>query len=85
MSRFLKSLLSRRGDEFAETAIAMPVVVLITIALLNLTMAGFASVNTNNAANYGARVGSVPGQCGLRRRDAIHRLRQDRRLLRQSM
>ena len=59
MSRFLKSLLSCRGDEFAETAIAMPVVVLITIALLNLTMAGFASVNANNAANYGARVGSV--------------------------
>ncbi|MBI1793399.1 MAG: hypothetical protein HYR70_04320 [Chloroflexi bacterium] len=53
---------SNKGDEFAETAIAMPVIVLITIALLNLTMAGFASVNANNAANYGARVGSVNQQ-----------------------
>ena len=57
--RSLRLLLSRRGDEFAETAVAMPVIVLITIALMNLTMAAFASVNANNAANYGARVGSV--------------------------
>lgn len=60
--RFSRLLLSRRGDEFAETAIAMPVIVLVTIALMNLTMAGFASVNANNAANYGARVGSVHQQ-----------------------
>ena len=60
--RFLRLLLSRRGDEFAETAIAMPLIVLVTIALMNLTMAGFASVNANNAANYGARVGSVHQQ-----------------------
>ena len=57
--RFISLFLSRQGDEFAETAIAMPVIVLITIALMNLTMAGFASMNANNAANYGARVGSV--------------------------
>ena len=55
---FLRLLHSRRGDEFAETAIVMPLIVLVTIALMNLTMAGFASVNANNAANYGARVGS---------------------------
>ena len=55
-------LFNRRGDEFAETAIAMPVIVLVTIALMNLTMAGFASVNANNAANYGARIGSVHQQ-----------------------
>ena len=60
--RFSRLLLSRRGDEFAETAIAMPVIVLVTIAHMNLTMAGFASVNANNAANYGARVGSVHQQ-----------------------
>jgi hypothetical protein len=59
---FLPLFFSRRGDEFAETAIAMPVIVLVTIALMNLTMAGFASVNANNAANYGARVGSVHQQ-----------------------
>jgi hypothetical protein len=57
-----KLFFSRRGDEFAESAIALPVIVLVTIALMNLTMAGFASVNANNAANYGARVGSVHQQ-----------------------
>jgi len=55
----LRRILSRKGDEFAETAIAMPVILLVTIALMNLTMAGFASVNADNAANYGARIGSV--------------------------
>lgn len=59
-------LRDERGDEFAQTAIVMPVLVFLTIALMNLTMAGFASVNANNAANYGARTGSVhqrnPGQ-----------------------
>jgi hypothetical protein len=55
----LKLLLSRKADQFAEVAIVMPALVLVTIALMNLTLAGFASVNANNAANYGARVGSV--------------------------
>jgi hypothetical protein len=62
MRKLLALLFSRKGDEFAETAIAMPVILLVTIALMNLTMAGFASVNANNAANYGARVGSVQQQ-----------------------
>jgi hypothetical protein len=56
---FMRLLFSRRGDEFAESAIALPVVLLVSFALLNLTLAGFANVNANNAANYGARVGSV--------------------------
>ena len=55
-------LLSRKGDSFAESAIVLPVILLVTIALMNLSMAGFASVNANNAANYGARVGSVHQQ-----------------------
>ena len=55
----LAFVLRARGDEFAETAITMPLILLATIALMNLTMAGFASVNANNAANYGARIGSV--------------------------
>jgi len=62
MQKVFRLLFCRRGDEFAQTAIAMPVIVLITIALMNLTMAGFASVNANNAANYAARVGSVTQQ-----------------------
>jgi hypothetical protein len=59
MSRLRKLLFSRRADEFAQSAIALPLVVFITLAFINLTMAGFASVNANNAANYAARVGSV--------------------------
>lgn len=58
----IRLLLSRRGDEFAETAIVMPVILLATMALINLSMAGFASINANNAANYGARIGSVHQQ-----------------------
>lgn len=62
-ARLLALLLSDdRGDEYAQTAIAMPILVFASIALMNLTMAGFASVNANNAANYAARVGSVHQQ-----------------------
>ncbi len=52
----------RRASSYAEAAIALPVVVLVTIALMNLSVAGFASVNASNAANYGARTGSVTQQ-----------------------
>ncbi len=55
----LRRMLNRRGDEFAQSAIAFPMVVLLLIALFNLSIAGFASVNAANAANHGARVGSV--------------------------
>jgi hypothetical protein len=61
-ARLLALLFHKRGDEFAQTAIVMPILVFASIALMNLTMAGFASVNANNAANYGARVGSVHQQ-----------------------
>ena len=59
MRRLLRMLRDRRGDEFAQTAIVMPVIMLMTMALFNLAIAGFASVNAANAANYGARIGSV--------------------------
>jgi hypothetical protein len=55
----LSRMLNRRGDEFAQSAIAFPIVVLLLFALFNLATAGFASVNSANAANYGARIGSV--------------------------
>lgn len=48
-----------RGTSMAEAAITLPVVVLLTFALVNLAMAGYAAVAASNAANYGARVGSV--------------------------
>jgi len=43
----------------AEAAITLPVVVLLTFAMVNLAMAWYAAVAASNAANYGARVGSV--------------------------
>jgi len=55
----LTRMLNRQGDEFAQSAIAFPIVVLLLFALFNLATAGFASVNAANAANYGARIGSV--------------------------
>ncbi|MEA3350393.1 MAG: hypothetical protein U9Q82_07225 [Chloroflexota bacterium] len=37
----------------------LPLLLLITFALINLALAGIAGLNANNAANYGARKGSV--------------------------
>ncbi len=58
-TRLSRMLQDRKGDEFAQSAIAFPIVVLLLFALFNLATAGFASVNASNAANYGARIGSV--------------------------
>ena len=43
----------------AEAAITLPVVVLLTFAMINLSLAWYAANAASNAANYGARVGSV--------------------------
>jgi len=43
----------------AETAITLPIVLLMSIAMVNLSMAWFVAISASNAANYGARVGSV--------------------------
>lgn len=48
-----------RGQGMAEAALAIPAVLLLVFALINLTILGYASVAASNAANYGARVGSV--------------------------
>jgi hypothetical protein len=58
MRCFLSLPRDQRG-EMAEAAVTLPIVMLAVLALVNLTIAGFASVNAANAANYGARVGSV--------------------------
>lgn len=47
-----------RGD-MVEGALTLPLVALVTLALVNLAMAGYASVTANNAVNYAARVASV--------------------------
>jgi Flp pilus assembly protein TadG len=59
VKRLLRILLSRTGAEFVETAIALPIILLITLGMVYGGLAAFASVNANNAANYGARIGSV--------------------------
>lgn len=43
----------------AEGAIVLPVVVLITLAMINLSLAWFVAISAGNAANYGTRIGSV--------------------------
>lgn len=47
------------GSGMAEAALTLPVVLLVAFMMINLAMAGYASVAASNAANYGARVGSV--------------------------
>jgi len=60
MKRLLKRLGSdMRGSVMGEVAVTLPVVLVLTVALVNLALAGFASVAAANAANYGARAGSV--------------------------
>ena len=51
--------LKTRGTSMAEAAITLPVLVLLTFAMINLTLAGYAAVAASNAANYGARIGAV--------------------------
>lgn len=51
-----------RGNAMAETAVVLPVVLVLTFALVNFAIAGYAAVAAANAANYGARAGSVAQQ-----------------------
>jgi Flp pilus assembly protein TadG len=50
--------LNKQGD-MVEGALTMPLMALVTLALVNLAIAGYASVTANNAVNYAARVASV--------------------------
>ena len=45
--------------EMVEAAITTPVVILMMITMLNLGMVVYAQQAAQNAANYGARIGSV--------------------------
>ncbi len=51
-------LMGTRGD-MVEGALTFPLMALVTLALVNLALAGFASTTANHAAGYGARAGSV--------------------------
>jgi len=48
-----------RSGDMVEGAITMPLMALVALALVNLSMAGYASVTANNAANAAARMASV--------------------------
>jgi Flp pilus assembly protein TadG len=45
-----------------EGAMTFPLMTLVALALVNLALAGFASVSANNAVNYAARLASVDQQ-----------------------
>ena len=54
----LSWLVDASGD-MVEGALTFPLMALVTLALVNLALAGFASVLANNAVNYAARQASV--------------------------
>lgn len=47
-----------QGD-MVESALTIPVLLLVTLAFVNLALAGYASATAQNAANYGARMGAM--------------------------
>jgi len=51
-------LLDRRAD-MVEAALTLPVMILITLGLITFGLASYASNAAQNAALYGARMGSV--------------------------
>ena len=57
----MKSLLHRflrdRRAELDEAAFVLPVLILVSVAIVNLAMLGTAALSAGNAANYGARMG----------------------------
>ena len=55
----MRKLFRDRRGELDEAALVLPVLLLISLGLVNLAILGFAAVNAGNAANYGARMGSV--------------------------
>lgn len=52
-------ILGDDGGSMVESAFTIPILVLLAIALVNLSLAGFASVTASGAADYGARIGAV--------------------------
>ena len=59
--RFLagRSFLTGRAGDMVEGALTFPLMALVTLALVNLAIAGYAASTANHAAGYGARAGSV--------------------------
>ncbi len=59
--RFLtgRPFLTGRSGDMVEGALTFPLMALVTLALVNLALAGFSATTANHAAGYGARAGSV--------------------------
>jgi hypothetical protein len=55
----MRRLFRDRFGELDEAVMVLPVLLLISLGLVNLGMLGFAAINAGNAANYGARMGAV--------------------------
>jgi len=53
----LREMLNRRGMSSPRAPSAFPIVILLVMAMINLSLAGFASVNAANAANTGRALG----------------------------
>jgi len=58
----IRRFLADQHGDFVQAALTLPVILLVTLGLVNMAMLGIAGINANNAANYGARRGSVAQQ-----------------------
>ncbi len=54
---------NRRGLEMLEAVVTLPVALLVLTAMINLGFAVYAQQAAQNAANYGARMGSTAQGC----------------------
>lgn len=54
---------SRSGLEIIEAAATLPIALLVLVAIVNLGFAVYAQQAVQNAANYGARIGSTAQSC----------------------
>ena len=59
MHKHFTAWLNDPQGDMVESALTMPLLILVTLAFVNLALAGFASVTANNAVNYATRLGSV--------------------------
>jgi hypothetical protein len=69
MKKSLATLFQDSRGDLAEAALTFPILMVLTLGLLNVGLVAFAALNASNAAHYGARVGSVsqaadPGYAG---------------------
>ena len=57
MHKHFTAWLNDPQGDMVESALTMPLLILVTLAFVNLALAGFASVTANNAVNYATRLG----------------------------